>query len=123
MLFQQRRPERVKFLGRLIHADAGTQPPEQSQMMAPCPAPRQLVLKGSPDLGIGSSNVLECGRHNANYGIDVAVQSDVRSHNGGIAREPASPERVAQHGYIRSTRFIFVCAKVSADRWRYGKNA
>src|SRR5262249_53924619 len=96
MLFQQGRPERVKFLGRLIHTDAGTQPPQQSQMMAPCPSPRQVVLKRSPDLGIGSGNVLECGRHDANYGINVAVQSDIRFDNGGSGREQAAPEWVAQ---------------------------
>src|SRR5215470_2446040 len=92
-------------------------------MMAPCPSPRQVVLKRSPDLGIGSGNVLECGRHDANYGINVAVQSDIRFDNGGIAREPASPERVAQHCNVWSIGLIFVRAKVSADRRCNAKNA
>ena len=52
---------------------AGVQPPQQSQVMAPCPSLGQVVLKRGPDLGIGSGNVLECGRHDADHGINVAV--------------------------------------------------
>src|SRR5262245_44209450 len=100
MLCQKRRPERVKFLGRLICADSGTKPPQEPEMMAPCPSPRQVILKRSPDLGVRSGNVLECGRHDANYGINVGVQSDMRSDNCRIAREPASPEGVAQDGNV-----------------------
>src|SRR5262249_27846551 len=107
--------ESREFARRLIDTHAGQKAPDGTQMMAPRPTLRHVILERAPHVGLRCEDVFETLRHYADDRVVVAFKSDVATDNCRVGVKSAPPQLIAENQNVRSVQPVVGWSKVAAE--------
>ena len=112
---QDRAAERAYFCRRCSDSDAGLDPADRSQVMAPCTSLRHVILQRRPHIRRLREHILESRRHHADDCVLYIVEPDDPPDCDSIREEVPPPQAVADDDDIRTAGRVVGGVEVPAD--------
>jgi hypothetical protein len=75
---------------------------------------------GNPEPDLVGDELKTC-RHDANDGVLLTIEQDVRTQNGSIAAVATLPQRITENDNLMRTRLIVLRSEAPTQQWLHTK--
>ena len=120
MLVREARQNKLHFTGGLPFGHSVAKTADHAQVMAPLAAiGRQglVVLQGRPELGGRREDIFEGPRHDADYGVEFAIEAHRLPDDGAVCGEIPAPYRIAEDHRVGSAEAVVGGIEVASEAW------